>query len=493
MQVAPQEKSEGTTSTPPVKKDEHDVPFYPYPDLDKQRRIRPLSPLPPALRHPIFIGALVGIIAAAWRYQAVKDVLSTVLDELRYSRLFLLVMVMIVITLIVIVKRMGHDVYLQDFTVTFPPESDRLTREETIALMTKSGAYDENTIEFQKRLIMHSGIGDETYLPLAVTADLKEITVEKAREECKHCFTSALDQLFARTGLKPKDIDVLITTCSLFNPTPSIAAMIVNHYKLRHDCKTFSFGGMGCSAGLIAVDLAKDLLRHAKTGTKVVIFSHENITLNWYQGKRKGMLIPNLLFRENGAAVLMTNEYCITNPPKYRLNQSVRIYKTDDEANHAIYQQEDDEGIVGVSLSKQLVDHVTKGIFKNFFYVGLKNLTFAEQAKYIVDYVHRKLSPSYATQEPPYVPNFSKSFKHYCIHCGGRAIIDGMQKNLHLTDQECLASRAALYRFGNTSSASLWYEMNYIELAEKQKPGEKIFQVTFGSGLKVNSAVWETL
>jgi hypothetical protein len=44
---------------------------------------------------------------------------------------------------------------------------------------------------------------------------------------------SALDELFAKTGVRAKDVGVLVVNCSLFSPTPSLSAMAVNHYKLR--------------------------------------------------------------------------------------------------------------------------------------------------------------------------------------------------------------------------------------------------------------------
>ncbi len=34
------------------------------------------------------------------------------------------------------------------------------------------------------------------------------------------CLTGALDGLLAKTGLRPKDIDILVTTCSIYCPTP---------------------------------------------------------------------------------------------------------------------------------------------------------------------------------------------------------------------------------------------------------------------------------
>ena len=71
----------------------------------------------------------------------------------------------------------------------------------------------------------------------------------------------AIDDLLQKTGVKPKDIGILIVNCSLFNPTPSLSAMVVNHYKLRGNIISYNLGGMGCSAGLISIDLAKHLLQ----------------------------------------------------------------------------------------------------------------------------------------------------------------------------------------------------------------------------------------
>ena len=56
-------------------------------------------------------------------------------------------------------------------------------------------------------------------------------------------------------------VDILIVNCSLFNPTPSLSAMIVNHFKMKSSIVSYNLSGMGCSAGVISISLAKELLQ----------------------------------------------------------------------------------------------------------------------------------------------------------------------------------------------------------------------------------------
>ena len=56
----------------------------------------------------------------------------------------------------------------------------------------------------------------------------------------------------------------------------------------------------------------------------------------------------------------------------------------------------------------------------------------------------------------PYLPDFARAFEHFCVHTGGRGVIDEMERQLHLTPTHMQPSRDALRRFGNTSSASIW-------------------------------------
>lgn len=72
----------------------------------------------------------------------------------------------------------------------------------------------------------------------------------------------------------------------------------------------------------------------------------------------------------------------------------------------------------------------------------------------------------------------------------------GIEKNMQLQDYHTEPSRDTLYNYGNTSSSSIWYELEYIQEHQKTNPlkkGDRIMQVAFGSGFKCTSGVWVKL
>lgn len=381
-------------------------------------------------------------------------------------------------------------VYLVDYACYRPPEHLQVKFNQFMEHSKLTGDFDESSLEFQRKILERSGLGEETYVPEAMHCIPPKPSMAAAREEAEQVMYGALDILFANTSIKPKDIGILVVNCSLFNPTPSLSAMIVNKYKLRGNIRSYNLGGMGCSAGVIAIDLAKDLLQIHRN-TYAVVVSTENITQNWYFGNKKSMLIPNCLFRVGGSAVLLSNKGSDKRRSKYKLVHTVRTHRgADDKAFQCVYQEQDDFGKVGVSLSKDLMAIAGGALKTNITTLGPLVLPISEQLLFFSTLVIKKVVNS---KIKPYIPDFKLAFEHFCIHAGGRAVIDELEKNLQLLPLHCEASRMTLHRFGNTSSSSIWYELAYTEAKGRMRKGNRVWQIAFGSGFKCNSAVWEAL
>ncbi|ONI31401.1 hypothetical protein PRUPE_1G310500 [Prunus persica] len=359
-------------------------------------------------------------------------------------------------------------VFLVDYACFKPPVTCRVPFSTFMEHSRLILSNNPKSVEFQMRILERSGLGEETCLPPAIHYIPPNPTME--------------------TGLKPTDIDILIVNCSLFSPTPSLSAMVINKYKLRSNIRSFNLSGMGCSAGVISIDLARDLLQ-VHPNSNAVVVSTEIITPNYYQGNERAMLLPNCLFRMGGAALLLSNRRSERRRAKYRLVHVVRTHMgSDDKAYRCVFEEEDKEGKVGISLSKDLMAIAGEALKSNITTMGPLVLPASEQLLFLLTLIGRKIvNPKWK----PYIPDFKQAFEHFCIHAGGRAVIDELQKNLQLSAEHCEASRMTLHRFGNTSSSSLWYELGYIEAKGRMRKGDRVWQIAFGSGFKCNSAVWK--
>ncbi|KAL8210295.1 hypothetical protein R6Q57_007027 [Mikania cordata] len=412
-------------------------------------------------------------------------------DQLRFN----LVTVVLCSALIVFLATLyfmsrPRKVYLVDFATYKPDDSRIVTREIFMERSAKAGTFTDENLAFQKKILERSGLGQKTYFPDAVLAVPPNPCMAEARKEAEMVMYGAIDDLLAKTGVKAKEIGILIVNCSLFCPTPSLSSMIVNHYKLRGNIMSYNLGGMGCSAGLISIDLAKQLLQ-VNPNSYALVVSTENITLNWYFGNNRSMLVSNCLFRMGGAAVLLSNRSSDRRRSKYQLIHTVRTHKgADDRCYNCVFQEEDDNKKIGVSLSKDLMAVAGEALKTNITTLGPLVLPMSEQLLFFATLVARKV---FQMKIKPYIPDFKLAFEHFCIHAGGRAVLDELEKNLELSDWHMEPSRMTLNRFGNTSSSSLWYELAYSEAKGRIRKGDRSWQIAFGSGFKCNSAVWKAL
>jgi len=451
---------------------------------------------------------LVALVLAVVAYQTSKGASVTRAGLLSLLSDYVLLEVCVCAALIAAyMSRTKASIYCLENCVFAPPADWQVTKEQLMTMMKAQGYFNEESIEFMDRVLQRSGTGDATSWPPSMIPSKDGETraptdIDVAREEAKAVIFPLVREVLERSGVKPEHIDFLVVNCSLFSPTPSLCAMVCNEFCLREDVRSYNLGGMGCSANVISVDLAKQLLEN-QPGTRALVISTENLTQNLYAGNHKGMLLQNTLFRCGGCALLLSSRVTDSVRAKYKLLYTFRSQVSEDSSYNCVFQQRDEEGHVGVSLSKDIVNVAGRAMKRNFIQLGPYVLPLREQAKVvcnraaisIISHAKRAGWPfaKLLTAPAGYMPNFSAGIDHFCIHAGGRAVIEGVQKNLGLTAKQVKPSMQTLHDFGNTSSSSIWYEMDWVEHHGGMRRGDRVLQIAFGSGFKCNSAVWVAL
>ncbi|CAJ2654626.1 unnamed protein product [Trifolium pratense] len=385
-------------------------------------------------------------------------------------------------------KKCSKKVYLVDFACYNPLPRWNCSKDKFIEQLRCGGHIKDESIDFQKKILDGSGFGDKAYVPEPLLENPPNICTIEARKETESVIFGAIDELLLKTKMKVEDIEILITNCSIFNPSPSLSAMVVNHYKLKHQILCYNLSGMGCSAGLIAIDLARQLLQ-VHPNSYALVVSTENMNNGYYLGNNRSMLVTNCLFRIGGAAILLSNISSDSYRSKYHLKHTVRTHKgSHDNCYNSVFQKEDETNkFTGISLSKDLMNTAGFALKSNITTLGKSVLPLVEQFKFVSTFVVKKY---FNNKVKVYTPDFKLCFKHFCIHTGGKAVLDEVQKVLRLSDFQIEPSRMTLYRCGNTSSSSIWYVLAYCEAKGRIRKGDRIWQIAFGSGFKCNTAVW---
>ncbi|XP_059285745.1 3-ketoacyl-CoA synthase 17-like, partial [Lycium ferocissimum] len=376
--------------------------------------------------------------------------------------------------------------FLLNYACYKPPTHRKCSYKVGESFLLKNMRLSQESIEFMRNIYLKSGLGDETYGPPFIFEDDNNNntnnmpTLKSANQEAQEGVFSSIDDLLAKTLIDPQSIDIVIVTCGSFSPSPSLSSLIVNRYKLRSDVKTYNLSGMGCSSGVLSIDFAAKVLRGSRKVQNALVVITESITLNWYNGENRSMLVTNCIFRVGCAAAIVSNDPKLLEGAKMELVHSLRTnHGADDSAYKAAFQEEDDKGITGVSLTKDLIRVAGLNLRQHIKILAPRVLAITQLTNYAYSIVMSTILSQ--RKFKPVVPDFTTAFEHLCIHTGGKAVIEQVGRVLKLNDEVTEPARMTLNRFGNTSSSLVFYELAYFEAKKRVKKGDRMWMIAFGS------------
>lgn len=118
----------------------------------------------------------------------------------------------------------------------------------------------------------------------------------------------AAEKCLERAGLKPEDIDMIITVSCTGFMIPSLDAHLINLMGFRSNVRRMPFTELGCAAGAMALARAADYLK-ATPGGNVLIIAVELPTLTLQRKDiSQANLISAILFGDGAAAVVVSGK-----------------------------------------------------------------------------------------------------------------------------------------------------------------------------------------
>ncbi|KAF7093646.1 hypothetical protein CFC21_096048 [Triticum aestivum] len=388
-------------------------------------------------------------------------------------------------------RRRCSQCYLLDYVCYKPPDDRKVTTDMGVALAERNKRLGASELRYLFRLTSRAGLGEQTYLPFGLLAGREKcLTHQDALDEMDAFIIDAVAGLFANTRFGPRDVDVLVVNVNMFNPEPCLASRIGHHYGMREDVAAYNVSGMGCSATLVSLDIVQNVMRaRSPRPVLALVLSTEVLSPGNYQGTDRSMMLGLCLFRCGGAAALLTSDPALGGRAKMKLRRLVRAnVAANDDAYSAIFQREDADNITGFSINKTLPKAAVRAFAANLKRLVPYVLPARELLRLAASFTWQKMQ---RRQRVKINVNLKTGVDHFCLHSGGVAVIDAVKKNFGLKETDVEPSRMTLHRWGNTSTSSVWYVLAYMEAKGRLKRGDRMLMVTFGSGFKCNTCMWD--
>ncbi|HSU51460.1 MAG TPA: type III polyketide synthase, partial [Segetibacter sp.] len=252
--------------------------------------------------------------------------------------------------------------------------------------------------------------------------------------------------------IEPGEITHLITVSCTGMSAPGLDLQITEDLNLPNNIFRTSVNFMGCYAAIHAMKIANMICDTTKKAN-VIIVCTEICTVHFQKHFNLDNAASSLLFGDGSAAVLLSNHLVSSNSLKLKSFYSEIAYKGRDDMSWHI----SNTGFL-MKLSAYIPQLIQEDIDKL-----VQN----------------------ALQEAGFNQN---DITHWCIHPGGRKILEVIQAKLSLTAEDISCSRSVLSKYGNMSSPTILFVLKEIMEGIQSAPAN-VFGVAFGPGLTMETFI----
>jgi alkylresorcinol/alkylpyrone synthase len=248
-----------------------------------------------------------------------------------------------------------------------------------------------------------------------------------------------------RAGIRPADIDLIITVSCTGVMIPSLDAYLINDLGFRSDVRRLPITELGCAAGAAALSRAREYIR-AFPDASVLVLAVELPSLTFQRENfSQANLISSVLFGDGAAAAVVTG----------RPAHGPRILDTQSY------------------LFPQSLDAMGFDLKESGFHIVLSKdvpQMIREKIKELVTSFLSRHSLS------------SEKISRFLLHPGGQKLLLYMEEELGLSRPDTQFSWDVLSEYGNLSSASVLFVLHEHLTKKNGNTGDYGLLAAFGPG-----------
>lgn len=249
------------------------------------------------------------------------------------------------------------------------------------------------------------------------------------------------------------DITHLITVSCTGMSAPGLELQLMEALQLPAHTARTAVNFMGCYAAVHGLKMANDIVI-AQPDARVLVVCTELCTLHFQKVFTEDAITAPLLFADGSAAALVVAD----GHPASGIKLSSFYSEVLKDEKDSMTWNLSSSGFV-MTLSAEVPEIFRADIG------GMKRRALA----------HAGLADT--------------DVRRYCIHPGGKRILQAIGAGLNITDDDMAASYTILRNYGNMSSATLLFVIKELWPGIQHLQGEHIFAAAFGPGLTMESII----
>ena len=253
--------------------------------------------------------------------------------------------------------------------------------------------------------------------------------------------------------IEKKDITHLITVSCTGMSAPGLELELMEAMGLATNTTRTAINFMGCYAAVHGLKMANDIVT-AQPAAKVLVVCTELCSLHFQKTFSEDAITAPLLFGDGSAAALV----CGDSDPHKGLRLDSFYSEVLKDAKDSMSWQLSSNGFV-MTLAADVPE-----IFRAD--IGPLKERAIEKAGFTAE-----------------------SVKYYCIHPGGKRILEALGKGLSLTGDDLAVSYKILKEYGNMSSATILFVLKDMWAQLPDGDDGHIFAAAFGPGLTMESVI----
>lgn len=245
------------------------------------------------------------------------------------------------------------------------------------------------------------------------------------------------------------DVTHLITVSCTGMSAPGLDLQVMELLELNKTVTRTSVNFMGCYAALHALKLAQAFCQTDRKA-KVLIVCAELCTLHFQREATMDNMMSSLLFGDGAAAALV------------------------------VHNESENPGLVLDGFYSEVIAKGKRDMAWELSSTGFL-MTLSGYVPELIEEDFSALTQRALETQGQAVADVS----HWCIHPGGKKILEAVHKSLHFKNDELACSYEVLQEVGNLSSATVLFVLKKMLQAKEQIP--RLFAAAFGPGLTVET------